>query len=62
MTHQEYLQHADECEQLAAVAKLPSNREALLASAAMWRKLAADTRPEGKDGAGANPGTVRPAD
>jgi hypothetical protein len=53
MTHEEYLQHADECEWLAAMAKLPSNQHALLSAAEMWRKMAADLRP--RDGAGSNP-------
>jgi len=40
MTYEQYLQHAEECEQLAKIAKLPSNQQALLSSAEMWRKLA----------------------
>ena len=42
MTHEEFLQHADECEWLAGMATLPSNRHALLSAAEMWRKMAAD--------------------
>ena len=42
MTAEEYLEHAEECDRLAAIAKLAMNREALLTSAVMWRKLAAD--------------------
>ena len=53
MTHEEFLQHADECERLAELATLPSNRHALLSAAEMWRKMAADTKP--RDGAGLNP-------
>jgi hypothetical protein len=53
MTYEEYLQHAEECEQLAQKAELPSNRHALLQAAEMWRKMAADAKP--RDGAGANP-------
>jgi hypothetical protein len=53
MTSQDYLQHAEECERLAALAKLAANRQALLSSAEMWRKLAADPKPG--DGAGPNP-------
>ena len=37
---QECLQQAEQCERQAAEAQLESNREALLAAAAMWRKLA----------------------
>jgi hypothetical protein len=47
------LQHADECEQLAELARLPSNRHSLLSAAGMWRKMAADTKP--RDGAGLDP-------
>jgi hypothetical protein len=50
MTSEECLKHAEECEQLAAMAKLPSNQKALAASAVMWRKLAANSRAI--DGAG----------
>ena len=50
---EEYLLHAEECEHLASLAKLEFNRRALLASAAMWRKLADDAKPG--DGAGPNP-------
>ena len=50
MTHEEYLQHAEECERLAEAATLPSNRHSLLAAAEMWRRLAADAKPN--DGAG----------
>jgi hypothetical protein len=53
MTYEEYLQHADECERLAATATLPSNRHALLSAAEMWRKMATDSKPS--DGAGSNP-------
>jgi hypothetical protein len=52
VTSEECLKHAEECEQLAAMAKLPSNQQALLASATMWRNLAADTKAA--DGAGKN--------
>ena len=37
----EYLAHAEECERLAASASLESTRAAMLASAILWRKLAA---------------------
>ena len=53
MTYEEFLKHAEECERLAAMAVLPSNRHALLSAAEMWRKMAADTMP--RDGAGLNP-------
>ena len=53
MTAEEYLEHAEECERFAAMAKLVSNRNALLASAVMWRSLAADAKA--RDGAGPNP-------
>jgi hypothetical protein len=53
VTSEECLKHAEECEQLAAMAKLPSNQQALLASATMWRNLAADTKAA--DGAGPIP-------
>jgi hypothetical protein len=46
MTRDEYLQHAEECEQLATMAKLPSNRMALVESAQMWRKLADNLQPK----------------
>jgi hypothetical protein len=55
MTAEEYLEHAEECDRLAAIAKLAKNREALLTSAVMWRKLAAD--PARNDGAEAEPST-----
>ena len=44
MTYEQYLQHADECEQLAKIAKLPSNQDALLTAAEMWRKMADDAK------------------
>jgi hypothetical protein len=50
MTYEEYLQHADECERLAGAALLPSNRNALLSAAEMWRRMAADAEP--RDGVG----------
>jgi hypothetical protein len=37
---QEYLQHAEQCEQQAADAQLESSRVALLTAAVIWRKLA----------------------
>jgi hypothetical protein len=37
---QEYLQQAEQCEQQAAEAQLESSRKSLLATAAVWRKLA----------------------
>ena len=40
MTRDECLQHAEECEELAGMAKLEINRLALLESAAMWRDAA----------------------
>ena len=51
MTYEEYLQHAEECERLAAAATLPSNRRALLSTAEKWRRMA-DSGPH--DGAGSN--------
>ena len=53
MTYEDCLQHADECEQLAQAATLPSNRHALLSAAEMWRKMAADAKP--RNGAGLDP-------
>ena len=53
MTYEEFLKHAEECEQLAETATLPSNRHALLSAAETWRKMAADTKP--RDGARLNP-------
>ena len=53
MTYEDFLQHAEECERLAEMAMLPSNRHALLSAAEMWRKMAADTKP--RDGEGSNP-------
>jgi hypothetical protein len=55
MTAEEYLEHAEECDRLAAIAKLALNKDALLASPVMWRKLAAEAT-RGED-AGAEPGT-----
>jgi hypothetical protein len=49
MTYDEYLQHAEECERLAELATLPSNRHSLLSAAEMWRRMAADAKPH--DGA-----------
>ena len=43
MTTEEFLKHAEECDRLAAMAKMEANRQALLASAEMWRKMAAHT-------------------
>jgi len=57
MTNQDYLEHAEECERFAAMAKMPANRRALLASAEMWRTMAADAKPG--DGAAAT--NVQPA-
>jgi hypothetical protein len=45
MTYEEYLKHADECERLAEAATLPSIRQALLSVAEMWRKMAAESKP-----------------
>jgi hypothetical protein len=36
----ECLQRAEQCERQAAEAQIESNRDALLAAAAMWRRLA----------------------
>jgi hypothetical protein len=58
MTHEEYLQHAEECEHLASLAKLDSNRRALSAAAIMWRQLAEDSKLG--DGAGAIPSITHP--
>ncbi|HET7715882.1 MAG TPA: hypothetical protein VFK86_09660 [Bauldia sp.] len=44
MTYEDYLHYADDCEWLAAMAKLPANRHALLSAAEMWRKMAADIK------------------
>jgi len=52
MTYEDFLEHAEECERLAEMARLPSNRHALLSAAEMWRKMAADARP--RDGEGSN--------
>lgn len=53
MTYEEYLEHAEECERLAKMATLPSNRDALLSAAEMWRQMAADTKRH--DGPGSDP-------
>jgi hypothetical protein len=45
MTADDYLKHAEECERLAALAELDSNKRALLQSAEMWRRLAAAGMP-----------------
>lgn len=45
MTAEDYLKHAEECERLAALAELDSNKRALLQSAEMWRRLAAAGQP-----------------
>ena len=37
-------QSAEECELLAKIAKLPSNQDALLTAAEMWRKMADDAK------------------
>jgi len=50
MTYEELLEHAEECERLAKAARLPSNLQALLSAAKMWRRMAADTKSN--DGAG----------
>ncbi len=54
MTPEQYLAHAEECDRLAAMATLEANRQALLISADMWRKMAADAKPS--DGAGSRSG------
>jgi hypothetical protein len=41
-TRNDYLAHADECEGLAGQAKLAAVKQSFLASAAMWRRMAAD--------------------
>ena len=46
MTAEDYLKHAEECERLAALAELDSNKRALLQSAEMWRRLAAAGTPD----------------
>jgi hypothetical protein len=53
MKYEEFLQHAEECEWLAGMATLPSNRHALLSAAEMWRKMADDTKP--RDATGSDP-------
>jgi hypothetical protein len=40
----EYLQHAEECQQLARMAQSPEHREMLLSMAATWTSLAKDRR------------------
>ena len=40
-----YLHLAEVCERAAATARLPETKVAMLASAAVWRRLAADFRP-----------------
>jgi len=50
MNAEEYLEHAEECECLAATAKLDTNKRALLESAKMWRRLAG----RAKDDAGSD--------
>lgn len=58
MTQEEYLKHAEECERLADMAKLNANRRALLSSAEMWRKMAADAKG---DGARSSPSLAPPS-
>jgi len=53
MTHEDYLKHADECERLAELAELESNRHSLLSAAEMWRRMADYAKP--RDGVGSNP-------
>jgi hypothetical protein len=45
---QEYLQHAEQCEQQAADAQLESSRVVLLTAAVIWRKLAVSPRLAGE--------------
>jgi hypothetical protein len=52
MTAEDYLKHAEECERLAALAELNSNKRALLQSAEMWRRLAAAGTPTDRGGRG----------
>lgn len=47
MTYEELLKHAEECERLATLATLPSNRIALLSSAEMRRMLASKANVQG---------------
>jgi hypothetical protein len=44
-TVQEYPHQAEQCERQAAEAQLESSRKTLLATALIWRKLAASSRP-----------------
>ena len=45
---QEYLRQAEQCEQQAAEAQLESSRKTLLATAAIWRKLAVSSQSVGE--------------
>jgi hypothetical protein len=47
MSRQEYLQRAEDCEKLARLSAMASVKEALLATAAYWRKMAATARSVG---------------
>jgi hypothetical protein len=63
MTSEECVEHAEECEFFARLAKLEANKRALLESAAMWRQLAESGNATG-DGAGTRPtldtGRIKP--
>jgi hypothetical protein len=45
-----YLHLAEVCERTAATAHLPETKVGMLASAAVWRRLAADFKPWGEAG------------
>jgi hypothetical protein len=53
-----YLHLAEVCERTAATVHLPETKVGMLASAAVWRRLAADFKPWGE--AGSNTDRTRP--
>jgi hypothetical protein len=48
MTREEYLRRAEDCEKLARLSVMGAVKQALLASAAEWRRLAASARSGGR--------------
>ena len=45
-----YLHLAEACERTAGITDLPDKRAGMLASAAVWRRLAAASKPSGEAG------------
>jgi hypothetical protein len=61
MTYEKYLQYAEECKLLARIAKLPSNQDALLTAAEMWRKMANDAKASDRGAPTLDRNSVQPA-